>query len=396
MNSFRRSLALAVLLAVAAVLAFPGALEAETAGKAQRERTRLLEMKKKAEKAAAELAETLKREKTSRGRVSDLQQRLARQRSLIARIDKRLDELSGRMEKAEREARSLEEEQGRALRGLAAAARGVFCGDRDAFRWPAEGPREERLRYLAQRVLSDERDRYGRLVRDREEKERVLTGLERRIEDSERRMAEQRRLGEKLLTQEGAERRKLREIEKRKKDKEGELKSLKERIARLEAVVSRVERAMREKERRGRETVKRGPSRFSGIPGGLVPPLDGGRIVGRFGRQHDPVFDVTVENRGVEIEGPSEAAIRAVAKGESAFVGSVPGFGKVLILRHGSGLFSVYGKAGAFSVKPGQEVAAGETVGRLPANPEGKSVLYLELRTGGTAIDPTAAIPLSR
>jgi len=119
-------------------------------------------------------------------------------------------------------------------------------------------------------------------------------------------------------------------------------------------------------------------------------------VVGRFGKQRDPVFDVDVENRGVEIEAASGAVIHAMGGGEVVFVGSVSGFGKVLILQHGSGLFSVYGKADTFSVKQGQAVAAGEAVGKLPVNPEGKSVLYLELRAAGTALDPTTVIPLSR
>jgi septal ring factor EnvC (AmiA/AmiB activator) len=75
---------------------------------------------------------------------------------------------------------------------------------------------------------------------------------------------------------------------------------------------------------------------------------------------------------------------------------SVSGFGKVLILQHGSGLFSVYGKAESFSVKQGQSVAAGEAVGKLPVGSGGKSVLYLELRAAGTAIDPSTVIPFSR
>ena len=117
-----------------------------------------------------------------------------------------------------------------------------------------------------------------------------------------------------------------------------------------------------------------------------------GKVIGRFGRQHDTVFDVDVENRGVEIEGQSGAAIKAVGKGEVVFIGTVAGFGKVLILQHGSGLFSVYGKATSFGVRQGQAIAAGEEIGRLPADPSGKSVLYLELRAGGTAIDPLSVI----
>ncbi len=105
---------------------------------------------------------------------------------------------------------------------------------------------------------------------------------------------------------------------------------------------------------------------------------------------------MTIENRGVEIEGVSGSPVKAAGPGEVAFTGAVSGFGNVLILQHGSGLFSVYGKLDEFLVKTGQDVARGQVVGKLPASPSGKSVLYFELRAGGTAIDPASVIPLNR
>jgi septal ring factor EnvC (AmiA/AmiB activator) len=119
-------------------------------------------------------------------------------------------------------------------------------------------------------------------------------------------------------------------------------------------------------------------------------------VVTRFGRQHDTTFDVTIENRGVEIEAPSGASVKSVGQGEVAFAGAVSGFGNVLIVQHGGGLFSVYGRLDSFLVKQGEAVKKGTVVGRLPGSPSGKSVLYLELRAGGTAIDPTSVIPLDR
>ena len=395
MNAARRLACAVLLLAALHALGLPSPASTGSVGKLRQEKARLLEMKKKAEKAAADLADTLRREKTSRSRVVDLQARLARQRKVIARIDGRLAVLGGQLERAEKELRALGEDQEKARRGLAASAYLVFTGDRGRDGIPAGEAIGERHRYFARRFLASELSRYGRVAADKEQKERLLSGLERRIEDSERRMAEQRKVGEKLLSQQEKERRRLQEIEKKKKEKAGELKALRARIARMEALVSRIEREVREKERRAKGLRKTGPTRFSAVTGGLVPPLSG-KVVSRFGKQRDPVFDVTVENRGVEIEAPSGAAIRAVGKGEVVFAGSVSGFGRVLILQHGSGLFSVYGKADSFSVKQAQSVAAGEKVGRLPVNPEGKSVLYLELRAGGTAIDPTSVISFSR
>ena len=378
-----------VCLAALLVLS-PFARAADSLDKLRQEKARLTEMKQMAEKAAAELAETIRREKSSRSRVGALETRLKMQRQTIARIDRRLAQLGGQMDHAEREIRALDEMRANARRGLAASTTEVFLRDRGTIgAWP-ETASGERQRYFARRVLAAELDRYGRLSADKDEKERVLSGIERRLEDSERRMAMQKKAGDRLAAQQEAERRRLADFEKRKREKSRELRSLRARIERMEALVSRIERQVKEKKAR-----KPGPSRFSGVPGGLVPPL-AGKVVGRFGKHRDPDFDVDVETRGVEIEAASGALIHAVGGGEVVFEGTVSGFGKVLILQHGSGLFSVYGRAAAYSVKQGQEVAVGETVGRLPQSPNGKSVLYLELRAAGTAIDPASVIPLSR
>jgi len=389
MTTSGRFARIAACLAASLILA-SSAYAADSLGKLRQEKARLTEMKQRAEKTAAELAETIRREKSSRSRVGDLEARLAKQRRLIARIDRKLSQLGGQMDQAEKEIRGLEEERGRAQRGLSVSTAEVFLCDRDQPGALLETASGERRRYFARRFLDAELVRYGRLTADKEEKERVLSGIERRLEDSERRMAEQKKVGEKLANQQEAERRRLADIGKRKKEKARELKALRARIARMEALVSRIERQVKKREPR-----KQGPRQFSGVPGGLVPPLVG-KVVGRFGKQRDPVFGVDVETRGVEIEASSGAVIHAVGAGEVVFAGSVSGFGKVLILQHGSGLFSVYGKAESYSVKQGQMIAAGEAVGKLPVNPEGKSVLYLELRAAGTAIDPASVIPLSR
>jgi len=390
-----RHLAVIASCLAACLLFLAPAHAADQSEKLRKEKARLVEMKEKAEKTAAELAETLRREKMSRSRMNDFEARLAKQRRLIAGIDRRLSILGGQMERTERAVRALDEERGRVQGTLNSESREVFAGDRMWIGVRAEDSSGERSRYFARRVLSEEMSRYGRLTADREEKERVLSGIERRIVDSERRMAAQVKVGDKLATQQGEEKKRLAEIEAKKKKKAAELRALRSRIARMEALVSRIERQAGKKERGGKEVRKGGPARFTGVPGGLVRPLEG-KVIGRFGKQRDPVFDVDVENRGVEIEAPSGAVIHAVGKGEVVFVGGVSGFGRVLIVQHGSGLFSVYGKAGGFSVKQGQAVAAGEAVGQLPASPDGKSVLYLELRAAGTAIDPTVVLPLSR
>ena len=391
---FRSVLCAAMIAAV--LLPAAGASAESTQNRLQKEKARLTEMRKRAERAAAELDAALRKEKAARNKVTDIQKRIARQRRLIGRIDRKLSALAREMEKAESEVRAAEEEQARTRQGLERAATLAFHAEREAGGLAPTGPFGERLRYFTTRVLASEAVRYGRLEADKEEKESALSGIERQVQLSEKRISREKKVGKSLTTQRVREAERLAEIRSQKERKEKELKALRARVSRMEALVSRIERQMREAERRLPPKQRgKGPTRFAGIPGGLVAPVRG-KVVGPYGKFRDPVFDVEVENHGVEIEASSGAPIRSIGKGSVVFSGTVSGFGKVLIIQHGSGLFSVYGKADSFSVAQDEIVAPGQNIGRLPENPDGKSVLYLELRAAGTAIDPMAVIPLSR
>ncbi|GAB4365356.1 MAG: murein hydrolase activator EnvC [Deltaproteobacteria bacterium] len=362
----------------------------------RREKDRLTRIRERAEKTAEELAETLRKERSTKSRVRALQSRLARQRRLIDRVDRKLAALNDRLERMESEVRSIESERIRSARGLEGAASAAFAAMHDdPLSWIGGGRRERDHRFT-RRVLDAEAGRLDRLTEEKDRKERVLLGLERAVKASERKITEEKKAGQRLLEQRRAEARRLEDLRAEKERKEKELRALRQRIARMESLVSRIEKRLRDEERRAkRKPGSAGPSRFSALPGGILPPVRG-TVISRFGKQNDPLFDVEVENRGVEIEAPSGSPVRSIGMGKVVFRGSVAGFGNVLILQHGSGLFSVYGRAESFSARQDQEVVAGQVIGRLPVNPDGTSVLYLELRAGGTAIDPLTVVPLDR
>ena len=381
--------------------AAPGARD--VAVELRKERGRLLEMKAREEKTAQELTEALRKEKRSKGRVGELQALLTRQRRLLTGIDRKVSALNDRLEKGEKAMRALEAAHGRARTDLQRAEVVAFAGQRDGAGDPWDPSARERERYLMRVYLAADAEGVARITRARERKEEELSGLERQVAVTERKMAVEKKVGDTLLSRQEAERRRLVDIERDKSRKEKELKSLRAKIARMESLVSRVERQVKERERRARKAETgsaarepaEAPRRFASLSGGLSAPL-AGKIVTRFGRQHDATFDVTIENRGVEIESSSRASVKSVGQGEVAFAGAVSGFGNVLIVQHGGGLFSVYGRLETFLAKQGDVVRRGAEVGRLPESSSGKSVLYLELRAGGTAIDPTSVIPLER
>lgn len=400
---------LSALLAAAVSLGtlFPATATAarDVAAELRKERGRLLEMKEREEKTALELTEALRKEKRSKGRVGELQERLKRQRSLLSRIDRKVSALNERLDRAEKAVRELEAAHGQARTDLQRAEVVAFAGQRAGARGDPWYPSaRERERHFMRLYLAADAEGVARITRARDRKEEELSGLERQVAVTEKKMARERKVGDTLLSRQEEEQRRLADIEREKKRKEKELKSLRAKIARMESVVSRVERQVRERERRARKGAGGGaaarepaeaPRRFASLSGGLSEPLSG-KVVTRFGRQHDATFDVTIENRGVEIEAPSGASVKSVGQGEVAFAGAVSGFGNVLIVQHGGGLFSVYGRLETFLVKQGEAVKKGTVVGRLPGSSSGKSVLYLELRAGGTAIDPTSAIPFDR
>jgi len=375
----------------------------DIAGELRRERGRLLEMKEREEKTASELTEALRKEKLSKGRVGELQERLKAQRRLLSRVDRRISALNETLERTEKAVRDLEEEHGQARTGLQRAEAVAFTGQRAGEGDPSEPSARERERYFMRLYLAADAEGVARITLARERKEEELSGIERQVAVTERKRTQEKKVGETLVSRQEEERRRLADIEREKKRKEKELKSLRAKIARMESVVSRVERQVKERERRARKGTAgsaprepaEAPRRFASLSGGLSAPLPG-KVVTRFGRQHDKTFDVTIENRGVEIEASSGAPVKSVGQGEVAFAGAVSGFGNVLIVQHGGGLFSVYGRLETFLAKQGEAVKKGTVVGRLPESPSGKSVLYLELRAGGTAIDPTSAISLDR
>ncbi|HEX7523898.1 MAG TPA: peptidoglycan DD-metalloendopeptidase family protein [Candidatus Deferrimicrobium sp.] len=400
----RRILSVLLAAAVSLCILFPPApaVARDVAADLRKERGLLLEMKGREEKTAQELTEALRKEKRSKGRVGELQELLTRQRILLSRIDRKVSVLNDRLEGAEKEVRELEAAHGQARTDLQRAEVVAFAVQKAGAGDPRHPSARDRERHFMRVYLVANAEGVARITRARERKEEELSGLERQVAVTERKMAMEKKVGDTLLSRQEGERRILADIERDKKRKEKELKSLRAKIARMESLVSRVERQVKERERRARKAAAGGsaarepaetPRRFASLSGGLSAPL-AGKVITRFGRQHDTTFDVTIENRGVEIEAPSGASVKSVGQGEVAFAGAVSGFGNVLIVQHGGGLFSVYGRLETFLVKQGEAVTKGTVVGRLPGSPSGKSVLYLELRAGGTAIDPTSAIPL--
>ncbi|HUI68724.1 MAG TPA: peptidoglycan DD-metalloendopeptidase family protein [Nitrospirota bacterium] len=119
-------------------------------------------------------------------------------------------------------------------------------------------------------------------------------------------------------------------------------------------------------------------------------PVDG-QVLIRFGIQRHPQFGTTVFRRGIEIEAHDGEAVRAVSDGQVAYADWYKGYGELVILEHGNGLYTLYGNLSRLDLKKGDRVSRGTVIGLAgdTGSPKG-SRLYFEIRQNGEAQDPLA------
>lgn len=109
---------------------------------------------------------------------------------------------------------------------------------------------------------------------------------------------------------------------------------------------------------------------FEKMRGSLPRPVNGGfKVTSRFGRHSLPDLpEVMYDNPGIDAEVASGASALAVYSGKVSGVYMIPGFSTVVIVNHGS-YYTVYGNIASPSVKVGDTVEQGHTLGSI-ANDE--------------------------
>ncbi len=131
------------------------------------------------------------------------------------------------------------------------------------------------------------------------------------------------------------------------------------------------------------------------------PPLSGegflqpvaGRLLSGFGEKGDGR-----RNDGINLAAPRGTPVRAAENGIVVYAGeSIPGFGRLLLIRHADGFTTAYGHLDEVSVRVGDRVERGQTVARVGDTGDVKTAqLHFQLRSGATPIDPRPHLAGSR
>lgn len=106
-----------------------------------------------------------------------------------------------------------------------------------------------------------------------------------------------------------------------------------------------------------------------------------GKLIVRYGEK----TALGLKSDGWRIRTNGNSLVMAPADGIIKFADSFRGFGKIIIMSHKNGYNTVMTNMGSIDALVGQEVLAGEPIGRMNEN---KPEMYLEVRRGDKSVDP--------
>ncbi|MCE5301259.1 MAG: peptidoglycan DD-metalloendopeptidase family protein [Spirochaetia bacterium] len=134
---------------------------------------------------------------------------------------------------------------------------------------------------------------------------------------------------------------------------------------------------------------KEATAAFNSSKGRFPWPVDGGKVLARFGKFKHPQFGSIVENRGIHLGGRYGAPVYSVFGGVVKYADWFEGYGNMVIVYHGGGYFSIYGYLSDIDVKKGQTVKVRQVLGSL-GDTESMygNELYFELRKKTVPVNP--------
>ena len=171
-------------------------------------------------------------------------------------------------------------------------------------------------------------------------------------------------------------------------DRQRELTILQNDRKILEESLDELERISREMEAQIREMQNK--NRMALGSGKYIWPLQSkGSISSYFGYRFHPILRKRKYHSGVDMPAPYGLSILAADSGVVVFAGWNNGYGKMVILDHGSDFSTVYGHCSIIQVSQGQTVTKGQTIAQVGST--GLSTgphLHFEVRKSGVPQDP--------
>jgi murein DD-endopeptidase MepM/ murein hydrolase activator NlpD len=120
-----------------------------------------------------------------------------------------------------------------------------------------------------------------------------------------------------------------------------------------------------------------------------IRPLSGGAYSSGFGRRRDPFTGRIEPHYGLDFNGPTGLPVYAAADGVVLHAEREPAYGNAIVIDHGHGYKTLYAHLSRISVRKGQRVERGDTIGALGST--GRSTgphLHYEVLYHNRNLDP--------
>jgi septal ring factor EnvC (AmiA/AmiB activator) len=243
----------------------------------------------------------------------------------------------------------------------------------------------KRMRYLGiiaerdQRMMREYGATLERLAsRERETRERTSDILARRTAIESKRASHEKRRGKKSEI--------LSSVKQEKSVYEATLKDLEESSTNLWAMIKLAEREKKAAKKPAPQAREAPPA---GSDRNRFPWPVRGQLLTRFGVQRHPQFGTVVYRRGIDIAARVGDEVRVVHDGQVVYADWYKGYGRLVIVDHGEGLYSLYGHLSQLEVGGGERVSRGKVLGLAGDTGSFKGPkLYFEVRRNGEAEDP--------
>jgi murein hydrolase activator len=114
-----------------------------------------------------------------------------------------------------------------------------------------------------------------------------------------------------------------------------------------------------------------------------------GAILRDFGELKSETYNVTVQNNGIDISAEPGTEVKSVESGVVVFSEWYSGAGKLVIINHKNGFYSLYSHNSSLLVSKGDEIIGNQIIalsGNTGSTEE--ACLHFELRKGGTPVNP--------
>jgi septal ring factor EnvC (AmiA/AmiB activator) len=342
---------------------------------------------------AAQLEQLRKRISKLKDQLKDVRGTRDAQQAALEKTDKAISQIAAAMrvtriqlKGSEKQLRVLEKDRQSEQRKLAAMRTLLIKEIRASYM----AGRQERIKLL---LNQEDPASFGRMLvyqgyftRTRESRMREYNDVLARLQQTEQSLrgkrsdlealrGAQQAQSEALAAEQARQRELLVQIERQLGDKSAELKTLQQDEQRLGKLVESLRRALRDL------PMGKLDRPFKMMKGKLAWPVTG-KIAQRYG-------DGKTRSRGVLIATRPDADVHAIAKGRVAFADWLRGFGLLMIIEHGDGYMSLYGRNNSLYKGVGEWVEYGEVVAAAGSSGgQRQSGLYLELRKDGRPIDP--------